>query len=239
MTGPRAPRIAATTYREPAAWGVWHESADVLHTSYAASIEAAGGVAMLLPPSDPRHAGTVLDAVDGLVLTGGGDVDPARYAASPHPSTGAPRADRDAWELALAEHALARDLPLLAICRGMQVLNVALGGDLLQHLPDAVGSDIHCPVVGEHGRHAVALAPGSRLAGMVGTRTTVATYHHQGVHALGHGLQACGWADDGLVEAVELPGRRWVLGVQWHPEAYEGHELFRAFVAACRPASVQ
>jgi putative glutamine amidotransferase len=230
------PRIGATTYREPTRWGVWDEPADLLPATYARAIEDAGGVAVLLPPATPRNAAAALDGVDGLLLVGGPDVDPRRYGAPRDSHTGPARSDRDSWELALAEEALARDLPLLAVCRGMQVLNVALGGDLIQHLPDEVGTDLHCPVVGEHGRHAVDLAAGSRLADILGPRPTIATYHHQAVRTLGRGLTACGWAEDGVVEAVELGDRHWVFGVQWHPEAFEGHELFAAFVAACAGA---
>jgi putative glutamine amidotransferase len=229
----RPPRIGLSTYREPARWGVWDEPADLLPASYAVAVERAGGVPLLLPPTVPAHAAAALDGVDGLLLAGGADVDPSRYGAAHDTHTGLPRTDRDTWELALVDAALARDLPLLAVCRGMQVLNVALGGDLVQHLPDEVGTELHCPVVGRHGRHAVDLAPGSRLAGALGPRPMTATYHHQSVGTLGRGLTACGWAEDGVVEAVELADRRWVFGVQWHPEAYEGHELFAAFVAAC------
>jgi anthranilate synthase component 2/putative glutamine amidotransferase len=148
--------------------------------------------------------------------------------------TGPARSDRDEWELALVHAALARDLPVLAVCRGMQVLNVALGGDLVQHLPDEVGGDLHCPVVGVHGRHSVEVAEGSPLAAIVGARAEIATYHHQAVRSLGSGLTATAWAADGVVEAVQLGDRSWVHGVQWHPEAHDGHALFAAFVAACR-----
>lgn len=231
MTSP--PRIGATTYREPAQWGVWAEPADLLPASYSAAIRAAGGIAVLLPPAPAEHAGPALDGLDGLLVAGGPDVDPARYGAAADPHTGEPRSERDAWELALVRAALGRDLPLLAVCRGMQVLNVALGGDLVQHLPDAVGGDAHCPTVGAHGRHTVTLAAGSRLHAALGARVEVATYHHQAVDRLGGGLVATGWADDSVVEAVELPDRRWAVGVQWHPEAYDGAGLFTAFVAAC------
>jgi gamma-glutamyl-gamma-aminobutyrate hydrolase PuuD len=229
----RPPRIGATTYREPARRGDWDELTDLLPATYARSVEQAGGVAVLLPPSHPRHAATALGGVDGLLLSGGADVDPDRYGAARHPRTDITRTDRDAWEVALLEAALDRDLPVLAVCRGMQVLNVALGGDLIQHLPEELGTDQHRPVAGEHGRHHVDLAADSRLARIVGRRVEIATYHHQGVGALGKGLTACGWADDGVVEAVELADRTWVFGVQWHPEAHGGHELFAAFVAAC------
>jgi gamma-glutamyl-gamma-aminobutyrate hydrolase PuuD len=226
------PRIGATTYREQARWGVWDEPADLLPTAYAAAIEQAGGVPVLLPPTDPQRAPAALDGVDGLLLAGGADVAPERYGAARDPQTGPARTDRDEWEIALAVAALARDLPVLAVCRGMQVLNVALGGDLIQHLPDVVGSDLHCPATGRHGRHAVEIAAGSALAAIVGRRADIATYHHQAVRQLGAGLAPTAWAADGVVEAVELPGRSWVLGVQWHPEAYAGHELFAAFVSA-------
>ena len=229
----RPPRIGLTTYREPARWGVWDEPADLLPVSYASAVTAAGAVALLLPPGPAGYAGAALDGLDGLLVAGGADVDPARYGAAADPHTGAPRRDRDEWELALIDAALARDLPLLAVCRGMQVLNVALGGDLVQHLPDTVGDDQHCPIVGTHGRHEVALAAGSRLAHVLGEKTVVATYHHQAVGTLGAGLTATGWADDGVVEAVELAGHGWVFGVQWHPEAHDGEELFEAFVTAC------
>ena len=228
------PRIGATTYREPARWGVWEEPADLLPTAYARAIEAAGGLPVLLPPAAADLAETALDGVHGLLLAGGADVAPERYGATRDDRTGPARSDRDDWELALVRAALARDLPVLAVCRGMQVLNVALGGDLIQHLPDEVGSDLHCPVVGVHGRHPIDVAEGSSLAAIVGRRADIATYHHQAVRTLGAGLIATAWAADGVVEAVQLDDRRWVHGVQWHPEAHEGHALFAAFVAACR-----
>lgn len=234
MSAPAAPpRIGLTTYRETASWGVWSEPADLLPATYAAGVRAAGGVALLLPSGDPAYAGDALDAVHGLVLAGGPDVDPAEYQAARDAATGPARPERDAWELALVRAALARDLPLLGICRGMQVLNVALGGDLVQHLPDAVGATLHCPTVGVHGRHTVMLAAGSALHAVLGDTAEVATYHHQAVARLGADLVATGWADDGVVEAIELPNRTWVAGVQWHPEAFAGEPLFAAFVAAC------
>jgi gamma-glutamyl-gamma-aminobutyrate hydrolase PuuD len=168
-----------------------------------------------------------------VLLAGGPDIDPGRYGAERHPKTGGAREERDEWELAVVRAALDRDLPVLAVCRGLQVLNVALGGTLVQHLPDVVGSEMHSPVVGEHGRHSVALQSGSRIAAIVGERAEIATHHHQGLGELGDGLVPSGWAEDKVVEAVELPGRTWVFGVQWHPEAYNGDRLFAAFVAGC------
>lgn len=228
-----APRIGCTTYREPARWGEWSEVADLLPAQYASAVQRAGAVALLLPPGPPELAGAALDGVDGLLVAGGPDVEPARYGAERHPRTGGARAERDEWELALVDAALERDLPLLAVCRGMQVLNVALGGTLVQHLPDVVGTDAHSPAVGDFGRHAVHLEPGSRLAGVLGERAVTATHHHQAVDRLATGLVACGWADDKVVEAVEAPGRSWTFGVQWHPEAHDGDALFAAFAAAC------
>jgi putative glutamine amidotransferase len=227
------PRIGSTTYREPARWGEWNEVADLLPAQYADAIQAAGGVALLLPPGRPDRADAALDGLDGLLVAGGPDVDPRRYGAVRHPRTGGAREERDEWEFALVHAALSRDLPLLAVCRGLQVLNVALGGTLVQHLPDVVGTDLHSPAVGEHGRHTVRLEPGSRLAGILGERAATATHHHQAVDRLGEGLVACGWAEDKVVEAVELPSHTWTFGVQWHPEAYDGAALFAAFVNAC------
>lgn len=234
---PQAPRIGLTTYRERAAWGVWNEPADLLPASYSDAVTSAGGVAMLLPPAGGHDLETaaraVLDGLHGLALAGGADVDPARYRATRDARTGVARAGRDAWELTLARAALERGVPVLAICRGMQVLNVALGGDLVQHLPDAVGHDGHCPVVGQHGRHDVRLAGGSRVGALLGPVADVATYHHQAVDGLGARLVATGWAADGTVEAVEHADAPWVVGVQWHPEVRDGGPLFAGFVAAC------
>ena len=231
------PRIGMTTYREKAAWGVWHEPADLLPATYADAVAAAGGLALLLPPAAvgklPNAAAVALDGLHGLVLTGGADVDPARYRAIRDPHTDSIRSDRDEWELALTAIALDRGLPVLAICRGIQLLNVALGGDVAQHLPDVVGHERHRPTVGRHGRHDVRLAAESRIGALLGPTATVATYHHQAVDRLGAGLVATGWATDGTVEAVELDSAPWVVGVQWHPEVHDGARLFAGFIGAC------
>jgi putative glutamine amidotransferase len=230
------PRIGLTMYREDARWGVWHEAADLLPASYSRSVEDAGAVAILLPSPTrdvDERAGDVLDAVDGLLVAGGADVDPDRYGSERLPATGPARPERDAWEISLVKQALSRNLPVLGVCRGMQVLNTALGGSLIQHLPDVVGHDGHCPVMGEHGRHDVRLGSGSRLESLLGDRTQVATYHHQAVDRLGSGLHASAWADDGTVEGVEAADSDWVLGVQWHPEVHDGAKLFAALVEAC------
>ncbi len=229
------PRIGLTTYREHASWGVWSEPADLLPATYADAVQAAGGVPMLLPPGahDLDTAQSALKGVHGLLLSGGADLDPARYGASRDANTGTARPDRDAWELALARVALDGGLPMLGVCRGMQVLNVELGGTLVQHLPEHVGSEAHSPTVGVHGRHRVRFADGSLLATLLGTSADVATYHHQAVETLGAGLAPTAWADDGVIEAAELPGDAWVVVVQWHPEVHDRDPLFGAFVDAC------
>jgi gamma-glutamyl-gamma-aminobutyrate hydrolase PuuD len=236
------PRIGLTTYREQAVFGVWDETADLLPTTYADAIHAAGGAPMLLPPASTGEDGStdaleamadaVLDGLHGVVLTGGADVDPATYGAEREEETGPARSDRDGWEIALARSALRRDQPLLGVCRGMQVLAVALGGTLIQHLPEVVGDDSHRPVIGRHGRHDVRLEPGSRLAAILGGRTEVATYHHQAVDSLPSGVVSEGWSEDGTVEAFEVCDKAWAIGVQWHPEVYNGLPLFAAFVQA-------
>jgi putative glutamine amidotransferase len=233
------PRIGITTYREPARWGDWDDTADLLPAHYAAGVQRAGAVALLLLPAPPAQAAAALDGVHGLIVAGGPDVDPAHYGAARQPQTGAPRAERDAWELALVRAALERDQPLLAICRGLQVLNTALGGTLIQHLPDVVGTDLHCPDAGAFGRHDVALDPASRLAAICGVRGEIATHHHQAIDGLGADLVVCGRADDGIIEAVEVAGRTWAFGVQWHPEAYGGAALFDGFVGAAREHMLQ
>jgi putative glutamine amidotransferase len=237
MTAAVRPRVGLSTYREIAAWGVWQSPADLLPVSYAAGISAAGGVPMLLPPGaadDRTVVDTVLDGVHGLLLTGGADIDPDAYGAERDPNTGPARSDRDAWELALARAAEQRGMPVLGVCRGMQILAVAHGSPLVQHLPDLVGDDSHCPTVGVHGRHDVKVAPDSRLAGIVGDRIEVATYHHQSVTVPPPPLVATAWSDDGTIEALERPDGGWTVGVQWHPEVIGGEELFGAFVEACR-----
>jgi putative glutamine amidotransferase len=236
---PRAatcPRIGLTCYRERAAFGSWDERADLLPASYADAIAQAGGAPLLLPPGAPdleAAASSVLAGVHGLVLTGGPDIDPARYQTGREAHTNAPRPDRDSWEITLTRAAIAGQLPVLGVCRGMQLLNVALGGDLWQHLPTSLGHDGHCPAVGVHGRHVVRLDPAARPGSVLGVCADVATYHHQAVHRLGDGLVATGWTDDGTIEAIEAAGRGWVVGVQWHPEVHDGQRLFADFVAAC------
>ena len=236
----RHPVIGICTSLEPVRFGVWHELAAFSPHSYAQAVQRAGGVALLLPP-DPRAPDAPdawLDLLDGLVLAGGVDVDPATYGQQPHPTTAGWVPERDVFELALATRALERDLPLLGICRGMQVLNVACGGTLLQHLPDVLHHEDHRRTVGTFAGndHDVALVPGSlaeRAAGEALHPTK--SHHHQGIDRLGSGLQVTGRAvRDELPEAVEDPGRRFVLGVQWHPEADEASRVIGALVQEAR-----
>jgi putative glutamine amidotransferase len=235
------PRVGLTTYRERASWGVWDEPADLLPVTYSDVIQGAGGVALLLPPGGRDLAATAeaaLDGLHGVLIAGGADIDPARYGAVRDLHTGAARPDRDGWELALARAALHRGLPVLGVCRGLQVLNVALGGSLVQHLPDQVGSDAHCPVHSRHGRHGVRVAATSRLGAIIGESADVATHHHQAIDTLAGELVPTAWSDDGVIEAAELPAATWVLGVQWHPEVHDHDPLFTAFVTACARSSV-
>ncbi|MFF4705693.1 gamma-glutamyl-gamma-aminobutyrate hydrolase family protein [Streptomyces sp. NPDC001288] len=222
------PLIGVSTYLEAGTrWGAWELEAALLPAGYPRLVQRAGGLAALLPPDDPRHATAAVARLDGLVIAGGPDVEPVRYGAAPDPRTGRPARERDAWELALIDAALAAGTPLLGICRGMQLLNVALGGTLVQHI------DGHAEVPGVFGHHEVKPVPGTRYAATVPEATAVPTFHHQAVDRLGAGLLPSAHAADGTVEAIELPeDRGWVLGVQWHPEMGEDLRVMRALVTA-------
>ncbi|MFJ6444311.1 gamma-glutamyl-gamma-aminobutyrate hydrolase family protein [Streptomyces sp. NPDC091649] len=224
------PVIGISTYQEPARWGVWEMPAALLPASYPRLVRAAGGLAVLLPPDDTRGAAReAVAALDGLVIAGGADVEPARYGAVADPRTGPPARERDAWELALIRAAIEWRVPLLGVCRGMQLLNVALGGTLLQHL------DGHAGGPGVFGSHPVTPVPGTAYADAVPGTTVVPAYHHQAVDRLGSGLVASAHAPDGTVEALELPGHpSLVLGVQWHPEMGEDPRVMAALVWAAR-----
>jgi putative glutamine amidotransferase len=224
------PVIGITTYRETARWGVWDCPAVLVPADYVRQVSAAGGVPVLLPPiADDVE---VLDRLDALVLAGGADVDPARYGADRAPRTGSPQPHRDDAELALLAAAVERDLPVLAVCRGLQVLAVLRGGTLVQHLPDVVGTDAHVPSPGTYGDNHVRIAVGSRLASLIGDDAVWACHHHQAIEKLGDGLTAVAWADDGTIEAAELDGARFVVGVQGHPEVGDDRRLFEGLVAA-------
>ena len=231
------PVIGLTTYLQQAQSGAWDVPAAFLHKSYLDAVTTAGGIAVLLPPQPVGVgiAARVLDGLDGLVLTGGRDVDPAAYNTEPHPATDEPAVDRDAWEFALLGDALRRGMPVLGICRGAQVLNVALGGSLHQHLPDLLGHAGHQRGTAVFSTSTVRTVEGSRLGRLIGASAAVQCYHHQGIDRLGEGLIASARDTDGLVEAVELAGDDFVVAVQWHPEeSSEDLRLFTGLVEAAR-----
>jgi putative glutamine amidotransferase len=217
------PLIGVCAAIEPASFGVWKdEPATLLPLSYSRAIHGAGAMMAMLPPDrraaeDPEE---LLDRIDALVLGGGADIDPEGQGVEAHPETVGTNPDRDRFEIALARGALERGMPLLGVCRGMQVLNVACGGTLDQHIPERLGHDIHRPVPGSWAEHDVRLAPGSLAASAAGTDSlTVKSHHHQGVDRIAENLTASAWAtDDESVEAIESPDVGFVLGVLWHPE---------------------
>ena len=223
----RRPVIGVTTYLERTRYTAWDLDATVLPRTYVDVVAAAGGNPVLLPPLGY----TDVSFLDGLVIAGGADVDPARYGEPAHPKTVALRPDRDETEFALVRAALDAGLPLLGVCRGMQVLNVVLGGTLIQHVPDVTGTSTHQPAVGQFGRTEVETVSGSAIAGILGVAATVSCSHHQAVDRLGDGLTITARSADGVVEAVELAGADFVLGVQWHPEQDADVLLFKALVA--------
>jgi putative glutamine amidotransferase len=236
------PVIGITTYDDEAAWRNWKARAAMLPYAYVEAVRRSGGRPVLLPPGgDDDEAGLTVAGLDGLVVSGGPDIDPARYGAARHPQTQAPVPGRDAWDLAVTGAALTQGVPLLAICRGMQVLNVLRGGTLHQHIPDMVGHTRHSGgPPGHFGQHEVRVDPGSMLAGVLPEPGffEVPTHHHQAVDLLGDGLKAVASSEDGIIEAVEagpsaLDGfSGFVLGVQWHPEQGTDLRVFTALVAA-------
>jgi putative glutamine amidotransferase len=234
------PTIGICTPLERARWSAWHLDAFLLPRNYVDAVHRAGAMALLLPP-DPvliDAPDEILDRIDGLMLAGGGDIDPCAYGAAPHPETVGSVPERDAFEVALVRRALERDIPVLGICRGMQVLNVACGGTLHQHLPELVGHGDHRRVLGsfDGADHDVRLAPGSLAARAAGEELhATKSHHHQGVDGVGDGLVVTGWAQlDELPEALELERNRFALGVQWHPEADERSRLIAALVEEAR-----
>jgi len=230
------PAIGICTPLEQAQWGAWHLPAFLLPRNYVDAVHRAGGMALLLAP-DPtlvEEPDEILDRIDALMLAGGADMDPASYGAERHPETIGIVPERDAFEIALTGRALDRDLPFLGICRGMQVMNVARGGTLHQHLPEHLGHEEHRRVLGsfDNADHSVRLAPGSLAARAAGEEEhATKSHHHQGVDRIGEGLRVTGWAEmDELPEALELESNRFALGVQWHPEADETSRLIGALV---------
>ena len=234
---PERPVIAISCYLEPASRGDWTDvPSALLPHAYVRQVEQAGGLAVLVPPrpdADDALAAEVLSRVDGLILSGGADVEAGRYGAEPHVTVQAARPDRDELELALARVSCALAVPTLGICRGMQVMAVAAGGELEQHVPDRVGHDGHSVAPGTYAVHGVSTVAGTRVATLLGPVVEVPTYHHQSVVA--HpGYVAAAWADDGTLEAMEDPDEPFRLGVQWHPEVGDDPRLFDALVEAAR-----
>lgn len=229
---PRRPRIGVSTYLETASWGVWSRPVALVPQVYLDAVVDSGGVPLLLPPLGTDES--VVEMLDGLLLIGGADLEPGLYGAEPHSATGGTRPGRDAHEAALFRAALDRDVPVLGVCRGAQLMTAALGGSLHQHLPDLLGHEAHRPDLAVFGTTSIRTRSGTLVEEILGAETKVPCYHHQGLAAVETPLVPTAWADDGLVEAVELPGECWVLGVQWHPE--ENPDDLRLFEALIRVA---
>jgi putative glutamine amidotransferase len=234
-----SPVIGICAALEPARWAVWDQPAALVPMNYIEHVQRAGGIALLIPP-DPALVARpqdALDRVDALLLVGGPDVDAARYGATPHPMAETPVPLRDEVEIALVREARRRGMPMLGICRGMQVINVAAGGTLLQHLPESHAHEEHRRQVGRFAgnEHGVRLDDGSRAAAAEGPAPAqVASHHHQAVDRLGDGLVVTGRAADGVIEAIEGTTRAWQVGVQWHPEPDPDSRIIGALVAAAR-----
>jgi len=228
------PLIGITSYAQPARWGAWELPAALVPLFYVESVERAGGRALVIPPSTDAVDET-LDVLDGVVFSGGIDIDPSTYGAERHASTDPAQAHRDAGELALLSRALERDVPTLAICRGFQLLNVLRGGDLVQHLPETLGHEGHRERLGAFSEHPVDVKGGTRLASILGERhDSVQSSHHQGVGRVGEGLVETAWAADGSLEGLEDPDKRFAVAVLWHPEMEEDKRLFEALVDEAR-----
>ncbi|MGE5286111.1 MAG: gamma-glutamyl-gamma-aminobutyrate hydrolase family protein [Micromonosporaceae bacterium] len=231
------PLIGITSHLEPARWGDWVREAVVSPASYARAVHRAGGIPVILPPIPGNGVADLVGRLNGLILSAGGDVDPKLYGAARHELTEEPDSRRDRFELAMIRAAVEAGLPFVAICRGMQILNVALGGTLNQHVPDLVGHKGHAPGPGHTGTHSVRISGDCKLGRIMGTTASVSASHHQAVERLGDGLVTVAWADDQIVEGVELQGHPFGIGVQWRPEDGDDQRLFEAFIsAAAQPA---
>lgn len=229
------PVIGLTSYLEPAKWGSWDIPAALIPWNYVSKLQAAGASVVILPPDAYNHE--AISRLDGLVMAGGADIEPTLYGAAHQEGTDQPRVERDASELGLYRAARAANLPVFGICRGLQIMAVAHGGSLHQHLPDLVGNTLHRDAPGTFNNHGASFTPGSLIAELVGaTEVTVNSSHHQAVDSPGD-LTVTGYAEDGTIEVCEDPSAEFVLGVQWHPEFSNdeavSENLFRAFIKVC------
>ena len=228
-----APLIGITCYVERARWRSWDRPAALLPLSYVRAVSQAGGRPVLVPPSNDEDAlDDYVEALDGLIASGGADIDPSLYGAERHPKTDPLNPDRDRAEVRLLAKAMEREVPVLGICRGMQMMNVSKGGDLIQHLDDHTDGTGHVKSPGEFSTHSVAVTPGSRLHDIVGDRTTVRSHHHQAPNRVGDGLREVARSEDEVIEALELPDHPFAIGVLWHPEEEGLGPLFTSLVEA-------
>jgi putative glutamine amidotransferase len=234
------PLIGVTAYRQVTSWGAWERDAALVPGLYVDMVWEAGGQPVLIPPvggDDDQvvaAAAALVGTLGGLVLVGGGDIDATRYGQDPDPRAGGTSLERDRVEVALLSAALVRDLPVLAVCRGHQLLNVVCGGDLVQYLPDVVGSTDHQPRAGAFAPMSVTTEPGSKVARILGDQFEVLCCHHQAIGSVGQGLVVTATSHDGVIEAVELPGHRFAVGVQWHPEERRDLRLFEALIESVK-----
>jgi putative glutamine amidotransferase len=234
------PLIGITTYQELATWRGWTRHASLVPRDFLDGVAAGGGVPLLLPPyGSADDAAAVMASLHGLLLVGGADVDPSRYGAAPDERIGATQPERDEWELALLDAALATDKAVFGVCRGMQLLNIARGGSLRQHLPSLVGHDGHQPAEPVFGMTEMKCDPAYLPGSVMGESAQVPCYHHQSVDALGTGVVATAWSDDGTIEAIVVEDRAFAVGVEWHPEVHADRPLFREFVAAAGSAAAR
>ncbi len=233
-------KIGLTCSVEHAAWNAWRADVILLTLNYVRAVWEAGGYPIVLPPvkCDHQDVLTVVNGVDGVVFTGGCDIDPRLFGATRHSESGPIQPERDEFEIMLLDALLERDIPCLGICRGMQLFNVALGGSLLQHLPEQVGHSEHCPQPGSFSEHRISIDEQSKLGTALGASAVVKSHHHQAPEKIGRGINVTARSSDGTIEAIEVAGFRYFVGVLWHPEEGASRRLFESFIRACREAKM-